>query len=107
MATTLKISSSQTSLEKECNEASTNFDEQDIFNHHLTQYDRSKTVKVINFVNSLIVALLSGKVSSSFTSYGKIIGLLIGIISFILSRKFLRLETNPPSKPSSSKSSFD
>lgn len=94
MTTTSPKNLNQLSIRKKSFELSTNVDENDIFKHHLSSYDKSKTIKILNFVYSLIVALLSSKISSKVIQRNHIVGILVGIISFILNRKFIRVETD-------------
>ena len=77
---------------KEDNSASTAAEEFDVFKHHIESYDNSKTVKALNFLYSLIVSLVSNVAARKFTKYNKINGMLMGLISFILCRKFLKVD---------------
>lgn len=82
---------SELSLCKNAQSFSTAASEKDIFKHHIDRYDDSKTVKVFNLLYSLIVGLVSNVAVKSLTKYSKLIGVLLGVISFIFCRKFLKI----------------
>jgi hypothetical protein len=93
MATTTNHDDCASSVSiKEDFSASTAADEVDIFKYHLESYDNSKTVKALNLLYSLIVSLVSNVATRKFTKYHKIVGLVMGLISFILCRKFLKID---------------
>ena len=64
---------------------------QDIFERHMNAYDRSKTVKTLNIVYSLIIGLLTSKLASKLPK-SKAIGLVLAVLSYLTNRKFLKLE---------------
>ena len=82
---------SELSLYKNAQSFSTAASEKDIFKHHIDSYDDSKTVKVFNLLYSLIVGLVSNVAVKNLTKYSKLIGVLLGVISFIFCRKFLKI----------------
>lgn len=61
----------------------------DIFERQLQKHTDSKTVKLLNILYSLIVGLLSGVVFKPYLKYGKVLGLMIGLSSFLTSKHFL------------------
>ena len=71
-------------------------DVQDIFERQLQKHTDSKTVKLLNILYSLIVGLLSGVVFKPYLKYGKILGMIIGLSSFMTSKHFLK--NVPPPK---------
>ena len=64
--------------------------EQNIFDHHLSSHANSATTKVINLIYSFIVTLLTSKIVSSRTKHHIWIGVIMGLISYISSRKLLK-----------------
>ena len=66
----------------------------DIFERQLQKHSDSKTVKLLNILYSLIVGLLSGVVFRPYLKYGKVLGIMIGLSSFLSSKHFLI--NNPP-----------
>lgn len=89
---TNKRNLSQNSLAKSALSISTNVDEVDIFKLHLNSYDSSKTAKALNFIYSLIVSLMSNEATAKFTKHHKIIGALMGVLSYLLCRKFIKVD---------------
>lgn len=81
---------------KDSADASTNIEEADIFEHHLNSYDRSKTVKVLNMIYSLIVGILSSKTTKKFFKYHRALGIALACLSYIAGRKFLKINIEKP-----------
>lgn len=82
--------------QKDSADASTNIEEVDIFEHHLNSYDRSKTVKVLNMIYSLIVGILSAKTTKKFFKYHRVLGIILACLSYFASRKFLKINSEDP-----------
>ena len=55
--------------------------EADIFDKHMEAHDKSKTLKTINLIYSLIVGILSSQLASKLPRH-KLIGVLLALLSF-------------------------
>ena len=73
---------------------STETSEGDIFDRQLNSFDESKTIKILNLIYSLIAGVLSARTTRRFISQHKLVGILIAVISYAISRKFLRINAN-------------
>jgi hypothetical protein len=49
-------------------------------------------MRALNFLYSLIVAVLSGAITKKYSKFHKIIGVMVGLVSYIGSRNFVAEE---------------
>jgi hypothetical protein len=63
---------------------------EDIFDKQVASYNKSKTVKILNLIYSLIVGILSACVSRKYTKYHRNLGILMGVMSYITGKSFLQ-----------------
>lgn len=63
----------------------------DIFDKHMKSYDNSKTLKTLNFIYSLIVGILTSRLTVRLPR-NKLLGILMALMSFVVSRQFLKVE---------------
>jgi hypothetical protein len=54
--------------------------------------DHTKIMRALNFLYSLIVAVLSGAITKKYSKFHKIIGVMVGLVSYIGSRNFVAEE---------------
>ena len=65
----------------------------DIFDKHMEAYDNSKTLKTLNFLYSFIVGVLTSRLTAKLPR-NKLLGILMALMSFVASRKFLKMENS-------------
>lgn len=63
---------------------------ENIFDKQVASYNKSKTVKILNFIYSFIVGILSACVSSKYAKYHRTLGILMALMSYITGQSFLQ-----------------
>ena len=53
------------------------------------KHDHSKIMRTLNFLYSLIAAVLSGVICKKYSKFHKIIGVVVGLVSYLGSRNFV------------------
>lgn len=62
----------------------------DIFYDQIEKHDYSKAVKILNLIYSITIGIVGSVVTKKYFKRGETIGIIMGIASFIVSKKALR-----------------
>ncbi len=62
----------------------------DVFDEQIKHHEHSKTVRALNFIYSVIVCVLSSFISKNHFKHHKIIGVVMGLLSYLGSKNFIR-----------------
>lgn len=64
----------------------------DVFDEQIKQHEHSKTMRALNFIYSVIVCVLSSFISKKHFKHHKIIGIIMGLLSYLGSKNFIKTD---------------